>query len=227
NYINASNFFSATKDTLHQNQFGGTFGGPILKDKLFAFAGYQRSQSKQSQAAQQAIVPTAANLTGDWSVTDGPTCTANKKTIALVNPLTCAKLVVNKFPTPPTYNPQSLKLLSYLPKIDPATDPNNCGIVKYAIPLQTSDNQFVTRVDWTINAKNNLYGRYFLDGYQAPAFFFPTNILVTTQSGNSQRVQSFTMGEAYTINSKMVNTAHVTLLRRRNNRGYASNDINA
>ena len=35
------------------------------------------------------------------------------------------------------------------------------------------------------------------------------------------------MGEAYTINSKMVNTAHVTLLRRRNNRGYASNDINA
>ena len=39
NYINASNFFSATKDTLHQNQYGGTFGGPILRDKLFAFAG--------------------------------------------------------------------------------------------------------------------------------------------------------------------------------------------
>jgi hypothetical protein len=227
NYINASNFFSATKDTLHQNQFGGTFGGPILRDKLFAFAGYQRSQSKQSQAATQAFVPTAANLAGDWSVTDGPTCTANKTTIALVDPLTGAKLAGNKYPTPPSYNPQALKLLSYLPKIDPAIDTGNCGLVKYAIPLQTSDNQFVTRVDWTINPKNNLYGRYFLDGYQAPAFFSPTNILITTQSGNSQRVQSFTLGEAYTINARMVNTAHVTLLRRRNNRGYASNDINA
>jgi hypothetical protein len=227
NYINASNFFSATKDTLHQNQFGGTFGGPILKDKLFAFAGYQRSVSNQSQAATQAFVPTAANLAGDWSVTDGPNCTSNKSTIALVDPLTGTKLVGNKYPSQPTYNPQSLKLMSYLPKIDPAIDTANCGLVKYAIPLQTSDNQFVTRVDWTINAKNNFYARYFLDGYQAPAFFSPTNILITTQSGNSQRVQSFTMGEAYTINSKMVNTAHVTLLRRRNNRGYASNDINA
>jgi hypothetical protein len=39
----------------------------------------------------------------------------------------------------------------------------------------------VTRVDYTINAKNNLYGRYFIDGYQAPAFFSPTNILITTR----------------------------------------------
>ena len=86
---------------------------------------------------------------------------------------------------------------------------------------------FVTRGDWTINAKNNLYGRYFIDGYQAPAFYSPTNILITTQSGNEQRVQSLTLGEAYTISSRTVNTAHLTLMRRRNNRGYSSEDINA
>ncbi len=94
-------------------------------------------------------------------------------------------------------------------------------MVLYAIPLQTSDNSFVTRVDWTINAKNNLYARYFLDGYQQPAFFYPNNILVTTQAGLSQRVQSFTIGEAFTISSRTVNTAHLTVMRRRNNRGYA------
>ena len=227
NYINASNFFSSTKDTLHQNQFGGTFGGPILRDKLFAFAGYQRTQSKQSQAATQAFVPTAANLAGDFSVTDGPNCTSSGKTIQLVDPLTGAKLVNNKYPSPPKYNAQALALLKYLPAIDPSVDTNNCGLVKYAIPLQTSDNQFVTRVDYTINAKNNLYARYFIDGYQLPAFFSPTNILITTQSGNSQRVQTFTLGEAYTISPRVVNTFHVSLLRRRNNRGYAANDINA
>jgi hypothetical protein len=90
-----------------------------------------------------------------------------------------------------------------------------------------TDNQFVTRVDWNINTRNNLYGRYFIDGYQAPAFFSPTNILITTQSGNVQRVQSFTLGEAFTISSKTVNSAHITLLRRVNNRGYAPSDINA
>jgi hypothetical protein len=227
NYINASNFFSSTKDTLHQNQFGGTFGGPILRDKLFAFAGYQRTQSSQSQAATQAFVPTAANLAGDFSVTDGPNCTSSGKTIQLVDPLTGAKLINNKYPSPPKYNAQALALLNYLPKIDPNIDTNNCGLVKYAIPLQTSDNQFVTRVDYTINSKNNLYARYFLDGYQLPAFYSPTNILITTQSGNSQRVQTFTLGEAYTISPRAVNTFHVSLLRRRNNRGYAANDINA
>lgn len=214
NYINASNFFSATKDTLHQNQYGGTFGGPILKDKLFAFAGYQRTDSKQSQASQQAFVPTAANLAGDWSAT----------AVQLVDPRTGAKLVGNKYPSPPNYNAQSLKLLSYLPKPDPS-DPT--GRVFYSIPLQTADNQFVTRVDYTINAKHNLYGRYFIDGYQQPAFFFPDNILVSTQAGLSQRVQSFTLGDAYTITPKIVNTAHITVLRRRNNRGYAANNINA
>jgi hypothetical protein len=227
NYINASNFFSATKDTLHQNQYGGTFGGPILKDKLFAFAGYQRSDSKQSQASVQGFVPTAANLNGDFSTTDGPNCTSSGKFVQLVDPLTGAKLVNNIYPTKPTYNAQSLKLLSYLPAIDPSIDTSNCGLVKYSIPLQTADNSFVTRVDWTINPKNNLYGRYFIDGFQQPAFFYPTNILVTTQAGLSQRVQSFTLGEAYTINPRIVNTAHITLLRRRNNRGYAANNINA
>jgi hypothetical protein len=239
NYINASCFFCSTKDTLHQNQFGGTFGGPILRNKLFAFAGYQRSQSKQSQSATQAHVPTAANLAGDFSVTDPvadathpvgsktPAGACNSIYTQLLDPLTGAPLPGNKYATAPHYNAQSLALMKYLPAINPAVDTQGCGLVSYAIPLQTSDNSFVTRVDWTINPKNNFYARYFIDGYQAPAFFFPTNILVTTQSGNSQRVQSFTMGEAYTLNTKIVNTAHATLLRRRNNRGYAANDINA
>ena len=244
NYLDGTNFFSTctpvapkttctAKDTLHQNQYGGTFGGPIRRDKIFAFAGYQRSKADQTQASTQAHVPTAANLLGDYSVTDpapGTTITGTScatKTVQLKDPYTGATLAGNKYSTAPTYNAAALKLLTYLPAIVPSNDPYNCGLVSYAIPSQTSDNQFVTRVDYNINPKNNLYARYFIDGYQAPAFFSPTNILITTQSGNSERVQTFTMGEAYAINSKMVNTAHISILRRRNNRGYSSSDINA
>lgn len=245
NYLDAVNFFSSctpvapattcsAKDTLHQNQFGGTFGGPILRDKLFAFAGYQRTVSKQSQASTQATVPTTANLAGDWSQTDPPPgspltpcITKASQEVQLRDPSTGAALPGNKYSSPPTYNAQSLALQKYLPTINPSYDVNNCGYVAYAIPPQTFDNQFVSRVDYTINPKNNFYTRYFIDGYQAPSFYSPSNILITTQSGNWQRVQTFAMGEAYTISSRTVNSAHLTLMRRRNNRGYAPDAINA
>ncbi len=224
NYLNATGFFStckviapattcSAKDTLHQNQFGGTFGGKILRDKLFAFAGYQRTQNKQSQAASSANIPSQANLAGDFSGSD--------PTLKLVNPLTGAPLPNNHI-DPSLFNKQALALVKYLPV---STDP--LGFISYQIPSQTSDNQFVTRVDYTVNPKNTLYGRYFIDGYQAPPFFDPTNILVTSQSGNFQRVQSVTLGEDYAISSKLVNSAHLTLSRRRNNRGFSPSDINA
>ena len=144
-----------------------------------------------------------------------------------MDPLTGKTLTGNKYASAPTYNAQSLALDKYLPVPIPSVDTLGCGVVSYAIPSQVADNQFVTRVDYTINQQNNLYGRYLLDGYQAPPFFSPTNILITTQSGNIERTQSFTLGEAYAISPSLVNAAHATILRRVNNRGYAPSDINA
>jgi len=227
NYLDATNFFSSTPDTLHQNQFGGTFGGPIIRNKMFGFAAYQRTVARQTQSNTQATVPTAANLLGDFSATDGPTCEASGKTVQLVDPLTGAKLAGDKYASAPTFNAQALKLQGYLPKINPALDPNNCGYVFYTIPYQLFDNQFVTRVDYTVSPRQNIYGRYLIDGYQFPAYYSPTNILVTTASGNIERVQSFVLGDAYTFSPNLVNAAHITILRRVNNRGYNASDINA
>ena len=50
NYVDATNFFSTSKDQLHQNQYGGTFGGKILRDRLFAFAGYQHLHAAENQS---------------------------------------------------------------------------------------------------------------------------------------------------------------------------------
>ena len=60
NFIDATNFFASTKDQLHQNQYGGTFGGKILRDRLFAFAAYQHLNSKQLSSSTQATVPHGA-----------------------------------------------------------------------------------------------------------------------------------------------------------------------
>jgi len=235
NYIDATNFFASGKDTLHENEYGGTFGGKVLRDKLFAFAAYQREQDKSASATSTAYVPTAANLAGDWSNTDpdvtatGGTGVANNCGPAqqLYDPITGVALTNNKYSSAPVYNASALALMKYLPQPTAASDPNGCGRVQYAIPSQHSDNEFISRVDYTINQKNNFYGRYFIDGYQAPPFYSPTNILITTQSGNIERIQSLTFGENYTINSNTVNSAHLTGVRRQNTRGYAPNDINA
>ncbi len=259
NFIDATNFFvlpcipvapathCTSKDTLHQNQYGGTFGGPVRipklfngKDRLFFFVAFQHQKSDSSSATTNAYVPTAANLAGDFSVTDPAprpfgTGVANNcgTPEQLYDPITGAALPGNKYnqpggPTLPAWNPQALALLKYLPPIVPLADGTEvCGHVQYAIPSQTSDNEFDTRVDYTINAKNNLYVRYFFDGYQAPAFFSPTNILLTTAAGDNQRYQTITIGENYVISSSIVNSAHLTAVRRSNNRGYNASDINA
>lgn len=234
NYIDATNFFSTAPDQLHQDQFGGTFGGPIRRNKLFGFAAYQRTVAHEAQASKQVTIPTAANLAGDWSASDGDpnvsgsnNCASNGKPIQLYDPITGDKLAGNKYSSAPSYNQSSLNLMKYFPKIDPSYDTSGCGYVTYAIPKNTYDNQFVSRIDWTISPKQNFYGRYMIDGYQQPAYFFPNNIFVTTQSGNIERVQSLVLGDAYTFSPNLVNSLHITVLRRTDDRGYNTSDINA
>ena len=219
NYIDATNFFSTTKDTLHQNQYGGTLGGKIIRDRLFFFGGYQHTKADQSQALTQAFVPTAANLNGDFSITDGAGCQSGGQNNPLLNPQTGAVLPNNQISTS-YFSPAALALVKYLPT---TTDP--CGTVNYAIPSQQSENQIIARVDAILTQKHSLYGSYFLDGYNSPAYFSPTNVLLTTQPGNQERVQTLTIGETYIINSNTVNSFHATGTRRRDNRGPAAEGI--
>jgi len=238
NFIDARDFFSTSKDTLHQNQYGGTFGGPIIRNTLFAFAAFQHTYTSSAKSNANAYVPTAANLAGDFSQTDpaptasGGTGVANNcgPVVQLYDPITGALLPDNKYnysahgypAVPlPQWNASSLALIKQLPPINPALDPSNCGHVSYSIPNVSSDNQFDTRVDYNISNKDNLYARYFLDSNQIPSFYSPTNILLTTQSGNPEiRWQTITIGENHVFSSSLVNSVHFTAVRRQLSRGF-------
>src|SRR5213594_529715 len=75
--FNARSYFAITGSTLKRNQFGGTVGGPILKNKLFFFGGYQGTTLRQDPASSQAFVPTQSMRAGDF--TDFASAACNTK----------------------------------------------------------------------------------------------------------------------------------------------------
>ena len=125
--------------------------------------------------------------------------------------------------SPSSFDPAAAKLFSgaYVPI---STDP--CGLLKYVLPSIDNENQEIGRMDYVFSAKHNLYGRYFIDDFQAPPPFDIHNLILTQTPGNWERAQSFTIGDSYSISASLVNSFHVTASRRRDNRGVNPNDIN-
>src|SRR5580700_10518528 len=69
--LDARNFFASTTEPLHRNQYGATLGGPLRKDKDFFFV-YYEGQRDSAGTTQAAIVPTAAERTGNFSGLSDP-----------------------------------------------------------------------------------------------------------------------------------------------------------
>src|SRR5579872_7371657 len=65
--LDARGFFDPTRGTFQQNQFGGTVGGPIKRDKVFFFADYQGQRTVQGIETGIVSVPSLANRIGDFS----------------------------------------------------------------------------------------------------------------------------------------------------------------
>lgn len=209
NYFNAQNYFwspGQVPDTLKRNQFGGVLGGPIVKNKLFFFGGYQRTIVHQQSANTKYILPTQAMLNGDWTAFEG------SKTLK-------APFVGNMI-SPTLYNQSAVKLVtSYLPL---ATASN--GVLLFGPPNPTSENQFIGRVDWNKGEKQSLFVRYYLTHYFQQGFF-NNNLLNTTNPQLNDQEQSLTLGHTYTISSSMVNAFHVAGTRSFVSRGQVSNLI--
>jgi hypothetical protein len=191
--LNARDYFATKRDGLKRNQFGGTVGGPVMRDKLFFFGAYQGTVTRTATTTTTQNIPTAAMFTNGFSYTkSGVTTTV----------------------TPAQFNQQALNLLKYVPlSTTPSTAGSPFGSLIYVIPNNSTEHQETARVDYVRSPKHTLFSRYFVTRYSNPATFDGVNALTTTKAGNLDYVNSGVIGDTYLFSQNLVNQFRATLNR--------------
>src|SRR5262249_33698190 len=178
--FNARDAFAAKRDTYKRNQFGGVIGGPIVKDKVFFFAGYQRTSLRSDGIQNTAFIPTPAALTGDFSALASPLCNNGiQRTLPTSLGFVDNKIDASKL------DKVAVAVAKTLPV---TTDP--CGRTLYGLVANQDEDQVVGKVDYTINGKHSIFGRYMLGRLNTGSTFDGKNPL----SINSYGYQDFDYG---------------------------------
>ena len=201
--LNARDSFAPARDTVRRNQFGGVIGGPIIKNKLFFFAGWQDTIQRSTPSQNVGYVPTPAMLAGDFTAFASPACNAGKQYT-----LKSTFGFNNNIISPSLFSPAALKFAALLP-----TTTNPCGQAFYPLLSDDTENLAVARADYQKSDKHSLFLRFQVANYQAPSTYVPGNELTANANAQADRFYSLAFGDTYLIGSSMVNSFHLGATR--------------
>src|SRR5579884_3776268 len=164
--LDARPFFSSTLPPFKLNQFGGTAGGPIKKNKTFFFFSAQDTQRRSAPTPVNIIVPSAAERAGNFSAVK-------------LNATYSALFPGNQIPTS-LFNPVSVAVVNaLLPLPNSTIQPGHwTGVANQNL----DDTQYLVKIDQIFSQNNRFSVRYFYDEdnfqrpFAAPTGFFAENL---------------------------------------------------
>ena len=183
--LNANDFFRKiqlpvngvlenSRQALDQNQFGGVFGGPVKKDKLFFFLSYQETRQKNGISPAGQATPTLVGIpSGDRSTAAFkaalgaafcPNGSATKGGGASVNGPALGGTTVAC--NGANINPVALNILNLKNAADGSyfIEASSTGVnqpISYSSPAHFTEHQALGNFDWLLNSKNTIAGRWF------------------------------------------------------------------
>ena len=219
-FLNVHDFFHKNAPIFHQNQYGGTVGGPIWKNKTFFFFGLQNTRARQPGANSNGTtnVYTQDQLNGNWNPAKMSATKTNPFPIVGSNGTTypAGTPWATIFPTGvvPTsdYNPLAAQLVQ---KFVPLPNcGSGCNLYSFNPTTTLAADQFTGRIDQNLGSKDSLwFYAYANDQSTLNDIAFSAASLPGFGDKSAPFTKQFTSAWQHTINANMLNEFRVGYTR--------------
>ena len=215
--MDSSDYFTRSIQPLKQNQFGATFGGPIVKDKTFFFGYYEGFRNRQGETVP-ATVPSAAERQGNFAeeCTGLPGASFNSSTGLCSNP----QGQLTFFGTPVPFNQMTLftpidpiatNVLAFFPLPNQGAN----GFIATQT-LSENNDQFGLRLDHYLSLADNLNFRYMYSSGPTTDPLSPVGANVPGfPVGEYDRAQNFVAQETHIFSSNTIGVVRFSFLRNK------------
>lgn len=202
NVLNARNFFQSTVSPLRYNQYGGTLGGPVRKNKTFFFGSFQQLKQTTTTFSNTSRPPSAAERGGDFS---GSAASQLPNDPDTSQPFPGGRIPVSRLDT------VAMNIINQTMPVPNTSD----GRYEYTQPETASQYEFLAKGDHQFNDREKLSISYFQLHTDLHEYFANgNNVPDYAKRLNAVRQKNLVVNHTSIFSSNIVNEVRFNLMRR-------------